>query len=186
MQRYCILSGAIRTGGGRESGIAVSWRFVVLLAPYSLFNHPFPRLLVPLRTVVVRVPRVSLPFVKMSLELNLLPKGTCRPSFPPEYYSLFKKFPLNGFDSEKFYLWIFFYPCYLWKLMIRVDNFIFGISIIQFDTINLRISLQDWSQTSSFINITSKPRTTMNKVFIFFCVEFFVRLAQKLQIRSTR
>lgn len=139
MQRYCILSGAIRTGGGRESGIAVSWRFVVLLAPYSLFNHPFPRLLVPLRTVVVRVPRVSLPFVKMSLGIKFITEGNLPAILSPWILFLFKKFPFNGFDSEKFYFWIFFYPCYLRKLMIRVDNFIFGISIIQFDTINLRI-----------------------------------------------
>lgn len=69
MQRYCILSGAIRS---RESGIAVSWRFVVvLLAPSSLFNHP----LVPLHSPRHTVSPASLAFVKMSLELNLLPKG---------------------------------------------------------------------------------------------------------------
>lgn len=68
MQRYCILSGAIRS---RESGIAVSWRFVVvLLAPSPLFNQPTP---VPLHSRRHHtVSPVSLAFVKMSLELNLL------------------------------------------------------------------------------------------------------------------
>lgn len=41
--------------------------------------------------VVVRVPRVSLAFVKMPLELNLLPKGITRHRSPCEYYFLLKK-----------------------------------------------------------------------------------------------
>lgn len=71
--------------------------------------------------------------------IKFITEGNLPAILSPWILFLFKKFPFNGFDSEKFYFWIFFYPCYLRKLMIRVDNFIFGISIIQFDTINLRI-----------------------------------------------
>lgn len=105
MQRYCILSGAIRTEEGE--GVRHRGLMAVCCSPGALLAIQPPLSTAPRSSSNRRrqsssslfAIRENVPGIKFITEGNL-------PAivFPPEYYSLFKKFPLNGFDSEKFYL----------------------------------------------------------------------------------